>query len=132
MSASRGEHPALKYVMELDWMIEVRPSQAQGKVRAPPSKSYSHRALAISLLCEGPSKIENISRARDVIATLNAIRSFGAKISDEQIELKIKPPQRPSIPDDVIDCGGSGTHYQVLCSYFNAHRRWLYCAHGER
>ncbi len=95
--------------MELNLMIEVRPSQAQGKVRAPPSKSYSHRALAVSLLCEGPSKIENISRARDVIATLNAIRSFGANISDELIELKIKPPQKPSIPDDVIDCGGSGT-----------------------
>ena len=90
-------------------MIEVRPSKAQGSVRAPPSKSYSHRALAVSLLCEGPSRVRNISRARDVIATLNAIRSFGAKISDEFTEIKIEPPQRPSVPDDVIYCGGSGT-----------------------
>ncbi len=94
-------------------MIEVAPSVIGGSLRAPPSKSYSHRALAISLLCERRSEIEGISKSRDVAATLKAITDMGAKVELKEgsgtLNVIVDPPERPNVPDDVIDCGGSGT-----------------------
>lgn len=94
-------------------MIEVLPSKVEGTIRAPPSKSYSHRALAISLLCENPSEIFGLSEANDVRATLNAIVKMGASLRTEKssfgLNVEVCPPQRPRAPDDVLDCGGSGT-----------------------
>ncbi|MCS7102758.1 MAG: 3-phosphoshikimate 1-carboxyvinyltransferase, partial [Candidatus Korarchaeum sp.] len=94
-------------------MIEVLPSVIEGSLHAPPSKSYSHRALAISLLCEQRSEIERVSSARDVLATLNAISMMGAELELEEsssvLRASVDPPERPEAPDDVIDCRGSGT-----------------------
>ncbi|MEM4581525.1 MAG: 3-phosphoshikimate 1-carboxyvinyltransferase [Candidatus Korarchaeum sp.] len=94
-------------------MIEVLPSVIEGSVLAPPSKSYSHRALAISLICERRSEIEGVSTSRDVAATLNAISMMGANIEvkgeGSGLKVSVDPPERPKVPNDVVDCEGSGT-----------------------
>jgi len=94
-------------------MIEVLPSVIEGSLSAPPSKSYSHRALAVSLLCERTSEIEGVSACRDVGATLNAVSMMGAGLRVERgargLEVTVDPPERPKAPEDVMDCGGSGT-----------------------
>ncbi|MEM0191857.1 MAG: 3-phosphoshikimate 1-carboxyvinyltransferase [Candidatus Korarchaeum sp.] len=94
-------------------MIEVLPSVIEGSLLAPPSKSYSHRALAISLICERRSEIEGVSTSRDVAATLNAISMMGANIEvkgeGSGLKVSVDPPERPKVPNDVVDCEGSGT-----------------------
>ncbi|GAB6101761.1 3-phosphoshikimate 1-carboxyvinyltransferase [Thermococcus atlanticus] len=61
-------------------MIEITPVKTlDGKIRAPPSKSYTHRALFLGLLSEGKTKIENPLICTDTLATLNAVRAFGAR-----------------------------------------------------
>ncbi|ACS34095.1 3-phosphoshikimate 1-carboxyvinyltransferase [Thermococcus gammatolerans] len=58
-------------VEPVDWL--------EGKVRAPPSKSYTHRAFFLALLADGESTIEEPLVSDDTEATLNAIRAFGAE-----------------------------------------------------
>jgi len=75
-------------------MIEVTPiSELSGKVKAPPSKSYTHRALFLSLLSKGRTKIENPLICTDTVATLTAVKSFGAKAEWNFVESdgEVKP-----------------------------------------
>ena len=58
-------------VEPVDWL--------EGKVRAPPSKSYTHRAFFLALLADDESTIEEPLVSDDTEATLNAIRAFGAE-----------------------------------------------------
>lgn len=85
----------------------------EGELYPPPSKSYSHRALSIALISHESSQLYNVSLARDVQATLNAILKMGAHLSlDEKggrADVRIEPPELPLTPEDVLYCGGSGT-----------------------
>ncbi len=60
--------------------IQILPSVASGKVKAPASKSYAHRLLICSALSEGISKIESIDRNDDILATASCLRELGAEI----------------------------------------------------
>ncbi len=86
--------------------IKVMPSVAEGKVRAPRSKSWAQRALFLSLLSKR-SEIREIPDSKDVLASLNAIKMFGAKVNGEVIEGGLK------VPEDVINMGGSGTGARI-------------------
>lgn len=89
-------------------MIEILPiKELSGKVEAPPSKSYTHRALFLALLSEGKTKIKNPLVCTDTIATLNAVKDFGAKGNWEFVESdgKIKPA--------LIDAIESGTTARI-------------------
>jgi len=75
-------------------MIEITPIKTlDGKIKAPPSKSYTHRALFLGLLSEGKTKIENPLICTDTLATLNAVRVFGAKADWNFVESsgEVKP-----------------------------------------
>ncbi len=75
-------------------MIEITPIKAlDGKIRAPPSKSYTHRALFLGLLSEGKTKIENPLICADTLATLNAVGAFGARADWNFVESsgEVKP-----------------------------------------
>src|SRR4051812_16561116 len=53
-----------------------------GAVTAPPSKSYSHRALMVAGLCgESEILVKNPLRAHDIAATANAWNCLGARIA---------------------------------------------------
>lgn len=77
-------------------MIEITPIETiDGKIRAPPSKSYTHRSLFLGLLSEGKTKIENPLICKDTLATLNAIRKFGSEAEWNLVESsgKVKPAE---------------------------------------
>lgn len=61
--------------------IKVSKSSLSGEIICPASKSYTHRAIAISSLCSGRSKIKNILFSRDTIATLKCCIMLGTKVS---------------------------------------------------
>lgn len=69
--------------------IIVSKSILNGSVRCPPSKSYTHRAVFVSSLADGISHIVNPLLSRDTIATIDACRAFGVKISKIENELII-------------------------------------------
>ena len=60
--------------------LEIRKSFLEGNIKCPPSKSYTHRAIAIASLAKGISKISNPLLSRDTIATISGCKMFGIKI----------------------------------------------------
>lgn len=59
--------------------VSIRKKTLNGRVNAPPSKSYSHRYLISSMLSKNESKIINIYFSDDILATLACINAFGRK-----------------------------------------------------
>ncbi len=83
----------------------------------PPDKSISHRAVIISCLSEGRSRIENFLRAEDTVRTLNAFRQMGIDVADKGKEIIINGKGLNGLkgPRNRIDCGNSGTTMRLLC-----------------
>ncbi len=60
--------------------VKITPSLATGVVPAPPSKSYTHRAVILASLAAGETRIENPLAADDILYTIDACRFLGADI----------------------------------------------------
>ena len=89
-----------------------------GVVNAPPSKSYSHRAVIISSLSNGVCKLSNVLLSGDVLSSINACRSLGADIDiiDDTLVVHGTRGVLHNSSDDVIDLGNSGTTLRLLTS----------------
>ena len=108
-----------------------RAKKLKGRIVPPPDKSISHRAIILSSISKGRSIIKNFLRAEDTMSTLKAFRKLGIKIEE------VSPPTHPSPsrgegkgggeliihgkgihglkePEDIIDCGNSGTTIRLL------------------
>jgi 3-phosphoshikimate 1-carboxyvinyltransferase len=69
--------------------LRITPSTVTGEVTAPPSKSYTHRAVIAASLVIGESLIEAPLLSDDTLYTIDACRSLGADIELEDNQLKI-------------------------------------------
>jgi 3-phosphoshikimate 1-carboxyvinyltransferase len=83
-------------------------------------KSISHRCAMFSLLSDRPSTVRNYLRAEDTMNTLAIVRMLGAKVEDEGESLTITPPEGLTEPDDVLDCGNSGTAMRLFCGFLSS------------
>lgn len=80
-----------------------------------PDKSISHRAAMFSLFSDKPSKVRNFLEAEDTLNTLAIVEKLGAKIEKTSDQITINPPKNIQEPDDVLDCGNSGTGIRLFC-----------------
>ncbi len=78
-------------------------------------KSISHRSAMFSLLSDKPSHIKNFLNAEDTFNTLTIVGKLGAKIEHSGEEIIITPPQQIQEPEDILDCGNSGTGMRLFC-----------------
>ena len=92
----------------------------RGAFEVPGDKSVSHRAILLGTLALGPSRVRGLLRAGDVQATWRACQKLGASIRQAGAEVVIDPPERLGEPDDVIDCGNSGTTLRLLAGVLSA------------
>jgi len=74
----------------------------------------SHRALLFAALARGESRVRGLLRAEDVHSTWKAVERLGGRIREEGPLVVVTPPERLREPDDVIDCGNSGTSLRLL------------------
>ncbi|UCD59321.1 MAG: 3-phosphoshikimate 1-carboxyvinyltransferase [Candidatus Hydrogenedentota bacterium] len=89
----------------------------QGEITAPPDKSISHRAVLIGSIAGGRVVVNNFLRAKDCLATLNAMRMLGVAIEEsEPGRLEIDGVGLGGLrqPVSTIDCGNSGTTMRLL------------------
>jgi 3-phosphoshikimate 1-carboxyvinyltransferase len=89
--------------------VSISPSRVSGRVRAPPSKSYTHRAILAAGYGKGATVTDPLDSA-DTRATARAVEAYGGAVDrrEESFEL-VGFDGRPEVPDDVIDCANSGT-----------------------
>jgi 3-phosphoshikimate 1-carboxyvinyltransferase len=83
-------------------------------VTVPGDKSVSHRALLFGALATGETRVKGLLDAEDVHSTRKAVERLGAKVRSEGGEVVVVPAERLVEPDDVIDCGNSGTSLRLL------------------
>ncbi len=87
----------------------------KGSVALPGDKSISHRSLLFNALASGPAKISGLLNSEDVEATRRAVEALGAKVARDGRDLVVHPPKDGlKEPEDVIDCGNSGTTIRLL------------------
>ena len=99
--------------------LEINKSFLEGNVKCPPSKSYTHRAIAIASLAEGKSTISNPLISRDTIATISGCKMLGIKIekAHENVNcIEILGRNQFETPKDIINAENSGTTIRILTS----------------
>ena len=97
------------------YKVKIAPSLLSGCVTAPPSKSISHRALICAALADGESVISNLAFSQDILATVDVLRSIGAKI--EKIgdsTLKVLGIDGKPKSLSVLECRESGSTLRFM------------------
>lgn len=92
-------------------------NKLRGEITVPGDKSITHRALMLSALAEGTTRVYNWLPAQDCQATLRVLRALRIDIAHEnETTLVITGRGLHGLqePSDVLDCGGSGTTMRLL------------------
>jgi 3-phosphoshikimate 1-carboxyvinyltransferase len=108
--------------------IRVSPvRRLAGRVVVPGDKSISHRAALFGALARGRTEITGFLEGEDCLATLRAVRALGAEVTR-------KAPGHYLVdgagldgltePEDVIDCGNSGTGARLLVGVLAGQPFW--------
>ena len=91
------------------------PSAACGTMAAPPSKSYSHRALICAALSDGVSAIHCVAPSRDLLATMDCLRALGTDIDYRNGTAKVTGLDPKNVPNGaVLPCHASGSTLRFL------------------
>lgn len=109
-------------------------SKINGTVKAPSSKSYSHRAVILASLSQGKSKLFDVLYSEDVLSTIRACEALGAKI-DRKKEIILKGDKSQTVDylevegtggklhnnlkdpsSDMVDLANSGTTLRIMTS----------------
>ncbi|MDG6243845.1 MAG: 3-phosphoshikimate 1-carboxyvinyltransferase [Methanolobus sp.] len=94
--------------------VSVSTSKISGEIFAPPSKSYTHRAITIAALSD-KCVIHRPLMSADTLATVRACEAFGANIEMSQEKLHVTGVNgKPFVPNDVIDVANSGTTLRFM------------------
>ena len=98
--------------------LEIRPlRRLSGEIRPPGDKSITHRALLLSALARGSSRITGCLDSGDPGATIGCLRSLGVRIdhvSPGELVVHGAGSHGWREPDDVLDCVRSGTTMRLL------------------
>ena len=95
-------------------VITLFPSNFEGTIKAPPSKSLSHRAIICAALANGVSRIDNIIYSDDIKATMNALESIGVTFTIHPRHLIVKGVRRLKLRNKEVYCNESGSTIRFL------------------
>ncbi|NIC00589.1 3-phosphoshikimate 1-carboxyvinyltransferase [Halobacterium sp. R2-5] len=94
--------------------VTVANSRVAGAARAPPSKSYTHRAL-LAAGYAGGALVRNPLVSADTKATARAVEHFGGDAERAGEDWEITGFRgEPAVPADVVDCANSGTTMRLV------------------
>ena len=93
-------------------------SEIGGVVKAPPSKSYSHRAVILASLSKGTSKLYDMLYSEDTLASIRVCKALGAEINknDNYLEVIGTGGKLHNSCENPIDLANSGTTLRLMTS----------------
>jgi len=107
-------HPA-------DLALVPQATRLRGRLRMPPDKSITHRALLLAAMATGGSRIADASGALDPRRTAACLQALGVRLDPAHrgagaVDWRVESPgwsawQAPRQP---LDCGNSGTTMRLL------------------
>ena len=91
-------------------------SDIGGVVKAPPSKSYSHRAVILASLAKGTSRLYDMLYSEDTLASIRVCQSLGAEITrnDDYLEVIGTGGKLHNSSENPIDLANSGTTLRLM------------------
>ncbi|PYM53432.1 MAG: 3-phosphoshikimate 1-carboxyvinyltransferase [Candidatus Rokuibacteriota bacterium] len=96
----------------------VRPvPRLEGRLSVPGDKSVSHRAALLGAVATGVTEVHGLLEGEDCLRTLRAVAGLGAEVTRKgpgHYMIQGVGLDRLTEPDDVIDCGNSGTTARLL------------------
>ena len=102
----------------------LRSPALTGTITVPGDKSISHRALMLSALAVGQSRIEGLLEGHDVLATAAAMRAMGADIVRDDAGIwHVHGVGVGGLmqPQTALDMGNSGTSTRLLMGLIASH-----------
>lgn len=94
-------------------------------------KSISHRLAIFSLLTKDTCKMKNYLKAQDTLHTLKAIALLGAEVKEESGCIYIKAPNKIHSPNQILDCGNSGTLMRLLIGFLSSIEDGFFVLSGD-
>ena len=97
--------------------MTARPAGAlTGTAHVPGDKSISHRSLILGAMAVGETRITGLLEGQDVLDTGRAMRAFGATVEKSGDVWSVHGVGTGGFlePEDVIDCGNSGTGVRLI------------------
>ena len=87
-----------------------------GEARVPGDKSISHRTLILGAMAVGETRVTGLLEGQDVLDTAAAMRAFGASVEKTGDTWQVHGLGVGGFlePQDVIDCGNSGTGVRLV------------------
>jgi len=104
-------------------IVSVRKSVPFGVIDAPPSKSYTHRAVFVASLGKNECRLSHCLLSADTRSTMEACRMFGAdvletKTADEETVVDVRGfCGKPCLPNQPVDIGNSGTTLRFMTAF---------------
>jgi len=95
-------------------LLVQRTDHLSGTVEAPPSKSYTHRAVIASSLADGTSNTINPLISDDTLATVDACRKLGAKIELRYAKWIINGKSSFSNSPGIVECRESASTIRFM------------------
>lgn len=98
-------------------MTSRKTGPLKGEANVPGDKSISHRSIILGAMAIGETRITGLLEGEDVLDTAKAMRAFGAEVTREDDGtwsvhgVGVGGFQEP---DQVIDCGNSGTGVRLI------------------
>lgn len=96
----------------------------KGRIAIPGDKSISHRALMLSALAVGTSRVTGLLEGHDVLATAQAMRAMGATIVRQDDGMWVIDGVGVGSllqPREALDMGNSGTSTRLLMGLVASH-----------
>lgn len=99
--------------------LRVLPCESiEEEITVPGDKSISHRAMLLSALANGNSRIQNVLTSEDCINTADSLRALGVIVQHSLLknEMQIQGVGRQGLKPPVapLNCGNSGTGIRLL------------------
>lgn len=95
----------------------LKANRIQGVVKAPPSKSLTHRAFIAALLADGTSKINHPLYADDTLSSARACQALGAELKmEDEFSLIEGRGEKLKTPENIVDLHNSGTTLRIMTS----------------
>ena len=101
--------------------LVITPNSLKGEVVIPSSKSIGHREIICSGLASGKSIVDNISISKDIEATIEGLKSFGAKINEIPSKFQGRcafsiegTDGKINLKNKIINCKESGSTLRFL------------------
>jgi len=89
----------------------------RGELVVPGDKSISHRSIMFAALAKGESRVRGLLRGEDCLSTLRAFQQMGVAVEerpDGELIIQGRGIDGLQEPEDVIDCGNSGTTIRLM------------------